>query len=266
MCAVKPNRSRSGPVSRPARVVAPTSVNGGQVERDRGGSGPLADDHVDPEVLHRHVEQFLGRTGDAVDLVDEQHLALGEAGEQRGQVAGALDRRAAGHPDRGAELGGDDHREAGLAEPGRPGQQDVVGRALAAQRRLEHQLQLLADLGLPDELAQVLRPQRRLDLPLLRDGQGAHQVLGRLTHGRGPVAGRHAATDSAAGPRRSSGSPEQLDGLAQQGADVRVVAGLRRPRNDTPRKRDSLSLGMTPFKTPIRRAGRSSRGTRRDRR
>ena len=29
MCAVKPNRSRSGPGSSPARVVAPTSVNGG---------------------------------------------------------------------------------------------------------------------------------------------------------------------------------------------------------------------------------------------
>ena len=28
MCAVKPNLSRSGPVSAPDRVVAPTSVNG----------------------------------------------------------------------------------------------------------------------------------------------------------------------------------------------------------------------------------------------
>ena len=63
MCAVKPNRSRSGPVSSPARVVAPTSVNGVDLQRDRGRAGSLADDDVDPEVLHRDVEQLFGRAG-----------------------------------------------------------------------------------------------------------------------------------------------------------------------------------------------------------
>ena len=36
----------------------------------------------------------------------------------------------------GAQLGGDDHRQGGLAEPGRAGQQDVVGRAVAPHRAL----------------------------------------------------------------------------------------------------------------------------------
>ena len=135
MWPVKPNRSRSGPVSSPARVVAPIRVNGGSSSGIAVAPGPLADDDVDPEVLHGHVQQLLGRAGDAVDLVDEQHLALAEAGQYRGQVAGALDRRAAGDPNRRAELGGDDHREAGLAQPGRPGQQDVVRRAIAAGGR-----------------------------------------------------------------------------------------------------------------------------------
>jgi hypothetical protein len=30
------------------------------LERDRGGARPLADHHVDPEVLHREVEHLLG--------------------------------------------------------------------------------------------------------------------------------------------------------------------------------------------------------------
>ena len=123
--------------------------------------GPLPTIDVDPEVLHRHVEQFLGRAGDAVDLVDEQHLALGEAGEQRGEVAGPLDGRAAGDPDRRAQLGRDDHGQAGLAQAGRPGQQDVVGRPVAPQRALEDELELLAHLGLADELGRA-RLGRRL--------------------------------------------------------------------------------------------------------
>ena len=57
-------------------MVAPTRVNGGQLQRDRGGAGALADDDVDPEVLHRHVEHLLGGPGHPVDLVEEQHLAL----------------------------------------------------------------------------------------------------------------------------------------------------------------------------------------------
>ena len=41
MCAVKPNRSRSGPVSSPARVVAPTRVNGASSSGIAVAPGPL---------------------------------------------------------------------------------------------------------------------------------------------------------------------------------------------------------------------------------
>ena len=98
-----------------------------QLERDRGGTRALADDHVDPEVLHREVEHLLGRPGHAVDLVEEEHLALGERRQHRREVAGVLDRRAAGDAQRLAELGGDDHRQRGLAEARRTGEQHVVG-------------------------------------------------------------------------------------------------------------------------------------------
>ncbi len=41
MCAVKPNRSRSGPVSAPDRVVAPTRVNGATSSGIDVAPGPL---------------------------------------------------------------------------------------------------------------------------------------------------------------------------------------------------------------------------------
>ena len=41
MCAVNPNRSRSGPVSAPDRVVAPTSVNGAMSSGIDVAPGPL---------------------------------------------------------------------------------------------------------------------------------------------------------------------------------------------------------------------------------
>ena len=72
------------------------------VERDRGRARALADDDVDPEVLHRHVEHLLGRPRHPVDLVDEEDVALVHPGEDRGEVAGVGDGRAAGEPQRRA--------------------------------------------------------------------------------------------------------------------------------------------------------------------
>ena len=66
-----------------------------QFQGDGGGAGALADDDVDAEVLHRHVEHLLGGPGHAVDLVEEEDLALLEGGEDRGEVAGVLDGGAA---------------------------------------------------------------------------------------------------------------------------------------------------------------------------
>ena len=88
----------------------------------------LADHHVEREVLHRRVEDLLDRAVEAVDLVDEQDVALLEAGEDRGEVARPLDRRAGRVADVHAELAGDDRRERRLAEAGRAVEEDVVRR------------------------------------------------------------------------------------------------------------------------------------------
>ena len=90
-----PKRSRNGVVSRPVRVVAPISVNGGRSIRTERAAGPFADHQVELELLHRRVEDLLDRRAQAVDLVDEQHVARLQVGEQGGEVAGAHDHRPA---------------------------------------------------------------------------------------------------------------------------------------------------------------------------
>ncbi len=91
--------------------MAPTSVNGATSSGMDVAPGPLPDDDVDAEVLHREVEHLLGGPGDAVDLVDEQHVVLDEVRQHRRQVTCAFQRGAGGDPQRGAQLGRDDHRQ-----------------------------------------------------------------------------------------------------------------------------------------------------------
>jgi hypothetical protein len=77
-------------------------------------------------VLERGVEDLLHRRAEAVDLVDEQHLARLEVGEDRREVAGALEHRTRRRAQGRAHLVSDDVRERGLAETRRPEQQHVV--------------------------------------------------------------------------------------------------------------------------------------------
>ena len=64
------------------------------VSRMDEAAGPLPDHDVELEVLHGRVEDLLDGARQPVDLVDEQHVALVELGEDGGEVAGPLQRRA----------------------------------------------------------------------------------------------------------------------------------------------------------------------------
>ena len=130
---MKPNRSRSGPVMRPVRVVAPMSVKRGQLEADRARRRTLPDHDVELEVFHRRIEHLFDRARQAVDLVDEQHVAVVEVGEDGGEVAGAFERGPARDAQADVHLGGHDPRERGLAEAGRTGEQEVVDRLARAR-------------------------------------------------------------------------------------------------------------------------------------
>ena len=107
---------------------------GRQVERERARRRALADDDVDAEVLERRVEHLLGGAVEAVDLVDEEDVALLERGQDRRHVL-PLERRAGDGAEADAELLADDVGEARLAEAGRAGEQDVVERLARASAR-----------------------------------------------------------------------------------------------------------------------------------
>ena len=76
-----------------------------QVEAQRARRGPLAEDDVELEVLHRRIEHLLDGAVEAVDLVDEQHVVRLEGGQHRREVALALEHRAAGDVEAHAQLG-----------------------------------------------------------------------------------------------------------------------------------------------------------------
>ena len=106
-----------------------------QLDLDRARRRPLADDQVELVVLHGRIEDFLDRRVEAVDLVDEEHVALLEVGELRGEVAGLGDHRAGGGAEIDPELAGDDLGERGLAEARRADEEHVVEGVAARLRR-----------------------------------------------------------------------------------------------------------------------------------
>ena len=95
-----------------------------------------------------------------MDFVDEQHVALFEIGEQRGEIAGLCDHRARGGAKADAELARDDLRQRGLAEAGGTDEQHMVQRLVTLARGLDEDGEIGARLRLADEFGQQLRAQR----------------------------------------------------------------------------------------------------------
>ena len=142
------------------------------------------------ELLHRGIEDLLDHAWQAMHLVDEQHRAIGEVREDRGEVRSALDGGAAGHVDRHSKLARDHVRERGLANAGRAVERDVLQRVAARLRRRDDDPQLLLDRVLVDVLvvAEALRTERGLERALL----AGQRRGGRLTDlaQRAPISGR----------------------------------------------------------------------------
>ena len=162
-----PKRARSGEVSSPARVVAPMSVNFCSGTLTDRALGPLADDDVELVVLERRIEDLFDHRRHPVDLVDEEHLPLGEVGQDRRQVPGLLEHG----PGRGAHgrahLVRDDVRERRLAEARRPVQQHVIERLVPLPGGRDRHEQILAHAILPDVLVERPRAQTRLVLRIV---------------------------------------------------------------------------------------------------
>ena len=151
----------------------------GQVDADRAGGRAFADHQVERAVLHRGVEDFLDRGGQAVDLVDEQDVAVLEIGQQSGEVARLGDDRARGGAEADPHFARQDPGERGLAEAGRAEEQHMVERLAARFRRIDEHPQIVARALLPDELVEALRPKRGIGVLGLALGRGDAVGIGR---------------------------------------------------------------------------------------
>ena len=154
----------------------PHQGEAGQVEADGPGRRPLAQHDVELEVLHGRVEHLFDRAGQAVDLVDEQHVALVEAGEDGGQVAGPLQGRTRGDVQPGPHLDGHDGGQGGLAQTRRTGEQQVVDGLASPAGRLQDDGQVLLQLALAHELVEPPWSQATFVAQAV-DGQALDQSL-----------------------------------------------------------------------------------------
>src|ERR1700690_4021718 len=66
----------------------------GKVDLHRACRRAFTDDEVELKILHRRIKDFLDRRVEAMDLVDEENVAIFEIGEQRREIAGLADPRA----------------------------------------------------------------------------------------------------------------------------------------------------------------------------
>ncbi len=158
-----PKRSRSGDVSSPARVVAPIERERLQRELDGACRRPFANHDVELKILHRGIQHFLDHGREPMDLVDEQHVARLQVGQQGGEIAGPFEHRPRGLAQVHAQLARQDVGERGLAQSRRTEDQRVIQRLAALDRRLHENLHLRLDLLLADIVGQPLRPDGAID-------------------------------------------------------------------------------------------------------
>ncbi|CDN43722.1 hypothetical protein BN871_DJ_00040 [Paenibacillus sp. P22] len=149
----------------------------GQVKPHGARAGTFADHDVQAEILHRRVQHFLHGAVQAVDFVDEQHIALLQVREQGGQISRTLDRRAGGRAQVDAELVGDDVRESRFAESRRAVEQHMVESLLAELGRLDEYLEVVLHLGLADVLGEIPRTQAVFDSLVLHHQIGGNDAI-----------------------------------------------------------------------------------------
>jgi hypothetical protein len=130
---------------------------GGQFDLDRTRRRTLVEYDVDLVVLHRRIEILLDDRAEAVDFVDEEHVARVEVGQQAGQVARLVQHGTRRDAQLRPHLVGDDIRQRRLAQSRRSVQQHVVQRVAAHERRLDEDAEVLDDLVLSREVLELLR-------------------------------------------------------------------------------------------------------------
>src|SRR6187200_1649549 len=99
-----------------------------------------------------------------MQLVDEEHRPGLERGQERRDVALALQRRARRRHEADAELGRDNAGQRRLPQTGWAGEEHVVERLAAPAGRLDRDRELALDLLLAHEVLKPLRAQRAVEV------------------------------------------------------------------------------------------------------
>src|SRR5262249_44260612 len=121
------------------------------------GCRPLPDDEIELKIFHRRIEHLLHRGAQAMDLIDEEHVALFQIGEKRCKITGFCNNRPRGRTEPDTELTRHDLRQRSLAKSRRTDKQDVIERLAPFSRGLDEDAEISARLLLPDEFRQTLR-------------------------------------------------------------------------------------------------------------
>ena len=71
----------------------------GKGQTDAAGGRSFTDNDIQREIFHGRIQNLFHRSGQAVDLVDEQNVAFAEIREQSRQIALLFNGRAGGNPE-----------------------------------------------------------------------------------------------------------------------------------------------------------------------
>jgi hypothetical protein len=168
-----PERGREQTVARGGTHQSETR----KLEPHGAGARTVPDDEVEHTVLHRGIEDLLQSSTEPVDLVDEQHLAFLEVGDDCRQVASLLDRRPRGNPHRCVHLVGDHMGECGLSQSRRTVEQDVIERLAPHLCGLDENVEVRLDPLLTEILGEPARAQCTLEHPFFRVRDTADDTL-----------------------------------------------------------------------------------------
>ena len=123
----------------------------------------MIDDDVQFEILHRGIQIFLNGLLQAVDFINEQHIAFLKVGQQTREVCSLLNGWATRAFEISTHCFGENVRNGGLAQTRRAGKQDVIERLVALTGSSHGNFQSLLDLGLAGEVRKERRTQRQFE-------------------------------------------------------------------------------------------------------
>lgn len=130
-------------------------------EGDAAGVHALLDLDFDFEVFHGGVDVLFDGDGDAMNFIDEEHVAGLKLGEQADEVAGLGEGGPGGDGELGAHFIGDDVGEGGFAQAWWAVEQGVFHGVAALSCGGEGDAELSDDVRLADVVIELDGSQRR---------------------------------------------------------------------------------------------------------